>query len=253
MRSLSTAILTGLVAAALSQSPAPAQDKDWVTIKGQVVYDGEPPQPAVLKVDKDQEHCLGKGPLVNQEWVVNSKDKGVKNVFVWLTAAGGGKLKVNPELATIKDKVVTLDQPRCAFEPHVVALREGQTLRVHNSAPVAHNISWQGSRLKNPGNNVILPPGGQQNITNFKADTQVVSLSCNIHPWMKGWLRVFDGPYYAVTDDDGNFEIKLAPAGKAHIVMWHEGAGWVNGDKNGKAIELKPGQTLDLGTIKTKK
>ena len=62
-----------------------------------------------------------------------------------------------------------------------------------------------------------------------------------------------NGPYYAVTDDDGNFEIKMAPVGKARLVAWHEGAGWVGGDKTGKAIELKAGQALDLGTIKTKK
>jgi len=219
MRKLSIALLTGLLAGALGHGPALAQDKDWVTVKGKVVYDGTPPEPAVLKVDKDQEHCLGKGPIVSHEWVVNASDKGVANVFVWLTGPGGAKLKINPTLAKPADNKVHIDQPRCAFEPHVIAMREGQILEVDNTAPVAHNISWQGSRLKNPGGNVIVAPGKNHTVGNLKADTMPVSLSCNIHPWMKGWLRVFDTPYYAITDKDGNFEIKLAPAGKAQLVL----------------------------------
>jgi len=49
-----------------------------------------------------------------------------------------------------------------------------------------------------------------------------ISYKCSIHPWMSGYVRVFEHPYYAVTDDDGKFEIKNAPVGKFRIVFWHE-------------------------------
>ena len=56
----------------------------------------------------------------------------------------------------------------------------------------------------------------------LKAETPPIPFKCDIHPWMKGYVRVFDHPYFAVTDEDGKFEIKNAPAGKWRIVYWHE-------------------------------
>ena len=33
---------------------------------------------------------------------------------------------------------------------------------------------------------------------------------------------VLDNPYFAVTDDKGNFEIKNVPAGTQKVVVWQE-------------------------------
>ena len=54
-----------------------------------------------------------------------------------------------------------------------------------------------------------------------------MQLACNIHGWMKAYVRVFDHPYYAVTDEDGKFEIKLARVGAAihHLARYRLGAG----------------------------
>ena len=49
-----------------------------------------------------------------------------------------------------------------------------------------------------------------------------IQYKCTIHGWMTGYVRIFDHPYYAVTDENGKFEIKNAPAGKFRIVYWHE-------------------------------
>ena len=35
-----------------------------------------------------------------------------------------------------------------------------------------------------------------------------VSVSCSIHPWMKARVFCFAHPYFAITDENGNFEIK---------------------------------------------
>ena len=51
------------------------------------------------------------------------------------------------------------------------------------------------------------------------ADRFPITVSCTIHPWMRAWIRVFDHPYYAVTDDNGHFEIKDAPAGEYRLVV----------------------------------
>ena len=78
------------------------------------------------------------------------------------------------------------------------------------------------------------------------AESHAIPYRCTIHPWMNGWVRVFDHPYYAVTDEDGKFEIKNAPAGKFRIVFWHEN-GVKGGAKGrfGEPIEIK-GPTMEM-------
>src|SRR5436190_19977241 len=133
---LASACLVALVALASCPDFVYAQANQWGnSVKGEVVFAGaNVPQPAVLNVNKDQQHCLGKGPLVSEEWVIDGKNKGIKNVFVWITNPDGSKPPINPAVAAIAQKEVNLDQPVCAFVPHSLAVREGQILVVNNSA-----------------------------------------------------------------------------------------------------------------------
>jgi hypothetical protein len=228
-------------------------DKSWGTIKGQIVWDGGAiPEPKVLNVNKDQEHCLGKGPIVSEDWVINKNNKGVRWVFVWLAPEpGGSALPIHPSLKDIPNKEVEMDQPQCAFIPHSLAMREGQVLVAKNSAPISHNVHYTGNPLKNPGGNNIIPPGGSFKIEGLKADRVPLMFECNIHPWMKARVGVFDHPYFAVTDENGNFEIKLAPAGSYRLKVYHDAVGWRNGaaGKNGEKIDIKGGGVTDVGKL----
>jgi plastocyanin len=230
-------------------------DDQWVTLKGRVAYDGEPPAMAELNITADQAHCLEKGKLLNETWIVNKSNKGVKNAFVWLasdTATSSGKdLPVHPSLKEIAKPQVEITQPRCGFVPHALGIREGQNVVVKNDSPVTHNVRWEGSPIKNPAGNVTIVSGKETTISKLKADRFPVTVSCSIHPWMKGYVRVFDHPYYAVTDENGNFEIKLAPVGKYRLFVWHEGCGWKGGaaGRSGDEITIKAGDTQDLGNL----
>lgn len=220
----------------------------WGSVKGQVVFEGDKiPEPETLKVDKDQDHCLAKGPRQAVKWAVNTENKGLANVVVFLRAEPGQKLAVNDELKAPKDKEVTLDQPNCMFEPRILALRADQTLVAKNPAPVAHNIVIQG--FKN-SQNVQLSPGSERKFELF-AEGNVVGLSCGAHPWMKGSIWIFDHPYFAKTDKDGSFEIKLAPAGNQTLVLWHEEVGYIGG-KKGRTVAIPAGGAVDVGKIGVK-
>ncbi len=113
-----------------------------------------------------------------------------------------------------------------------------------NPSPVAHNFSYLGGD-DNPGDNKLVPAGGSHTVKDLKASSHVIVVSCTIHPWMKGWIRVFGHPYYALTDDNGKFEIKKAPAGRYNLVVWHE-EGWLNGDKRGKPIDIPAGGIIEV-------
>jgi uncharacterized protein (DUF2141 family) len=53
----------------------------------------------------------------------------------------------------------------------------------------------------------------------------MLPLKCNQHPWMKMYVNVVASPFYAVTGDDGKFEIQGLPPGQYTIAFVHEKLG----------------------------
>jgi hypothetical protein len=234
------------------KSPTPV-DQKWGTIKGKAVW-GEPtiPKPAAFAVPAGDCACAKAGTF-SEKFVIDPKTKGVKNVFVWLadTKDPAAAIPIHPDLKELKAKEVVLDQPCCAFEPHALVLRAGQDLLVKNSAPFAHNINVL-------GNNKLLQPGTEVTFKKLNSTLKPAMGQCNIHGWMNCWVCVFDHPYYALTGEDGTFEIKDAPVGEYRLMVWQEGMGWVVFDnpdkpKDGKLITIKGGETNDLGELRVTK
>jgi len=56
----------------------------------------------------------------------------------------------------------------------------------------------------------------------------MLPVKCNQHPWMKMYINVSKTPYFAVTKDDGKFEIKDLPPGTYNVVAVHEKLGKKN-------------------------
>jgi hypothetical protein len=232
-------------------APAPPQNPNWGAIKGRIVWGGKqlPARPILaLANHPNAAACQANGPLLDETWVVHPKNKGLRYTFVWLQAPKGQVLPIHPALQNAVLPNVEIDQPFCQFVPHALAIRQGQNVVAKNNSPLAHTVKWSGNPALNPGGNVLLPPNGQMVIAGLVADRLPLSIECNIHPWMKGWLRVFDHPYFAVTDEEGRYEIKNAPVGNWQLMIWHGSGGWRGGvkGKNGQPINLKAGeQTLD--------
>ena len=120
-----------------------------------------------------------------------------------------------------KDHIV-VDQRKMAFMPHVVAVQQGTTVDFLNSDPVGHNVYWPSvSGNKKLAHNLGTWPKGEKKPFQFN-DLGVASLLCNVHPEMSGYVVVVPTPYFAITDKDGNFEIKNIPAGKYTLKTWSE-------------------------------
>jgi plastocyanin len=219
IRSASLLLPAVVLSAVVALSSAEAAD--WGTLKGRFVFGGEPPAAAALTVDKDVEVC-GKHNLANEEVVVGD-NKGVANVVVFVRDK---KVKVKPELeAATKEGKPVLDNLNCRFEPHVLFVQVGQELTIKNSDPVGHNSNI--ATVKNAPSNNLIPASGQVTTT-FKADEAVpAQVTCNIHPWMKGWIVVRNNPYATVSAADGSFEIADLPAEEVELQFWHEKAGYL--------------------------
>ena len=246
--SLGATLLMGL-------SQAGAADTKFVSVKGMVTYT-KAPDPAVEDVKTDKAVCCKDGDLKSNKYIVNAKTKGLKNAVVWLRPDSDDREakfpqdKTEPSLLKAKPVTHVLDQPKCQFEPRVLAAREGDSIQVKNSSEISHNINWNGNGLTF---NVSIPSKKDYKPEEtLKAERLPTSFACNAHGWMQGRMRVFDHPYFAVTDENGNFEIKGAPEGKFRIVYWHE-AGFHKGKEgvNGFEIDIKDGgkNTMELKPI----
>jgi plastocyanin len=117
---------------------------------------------------------------------------------------------------------VVVDQRKMAFIPHVIVVQQGATVEFLNSDPVGHNVYWPSiSGNKKLAHNLGTWPKGEKKPFQFN-DIGVASLLCNVHPEMSGYVVVSPTPYFAVTDKDGNFEIKNIAAGKYTLRTWSE-------------------------------
>ena len=70
-----------------------------------------------------------------------------------------------------------------------------------------------------------------------------VSVTCNIHPWMKAYAVFREDGYVAVSSGDGTFEIPDLPAGEPlEFQVWHEratgrGGRWILISQNCNGIQ----------------
>lgn len=242
------------------------------TLKGQVMFKGDPPKPAPIDFSKtttksDIPVCeMGKeDEKTDPTWRVGP-NKGLENVVVWVEPPSGHYFKIPDNLKKPAEGEMKVDQPHCAFEPHMSVVftsyydpdkkeqvETGQKLGVINSAPIAHNTkSEPGNSLVNEAINKLVPakttnpidvpaqPGKATEVGKF----DIITLRCTIHPWMNAWVCSLDTPYYAKTDKEGNFEIKNVPAGtELKLYYWHES--WDKKDSKTMPVTLKEGVTTD--------
>ena len=255
-------IAIGLVALVAALPCFAADDDKWSTVKGKIVFDdskqpipkravpntGAAPLPACVAKDKD---------FLTDEWIVDPKSKGVKDAYVWLmpepTADEWKRLKskdkdklrdipsfkvaqIHPDLQKFTQPTVEMDQPCCRFIPHALGVRVGQTVVIKNSAAFPHNAKW--SSDNNGEKNPIIPEGKQETFPINALERNAISISCSIHPWMKASIRVFDHPYFAITDEKGDYEIKKAPVGPHRIFIFHPATGFLGKAEGRMGYEL---------------
>ena len=164
--------------------------------------------------------------------------KSAENIAVYVDAIPEKKF----DAPTTKP---VMDQQKMAFIPHVLVVQAGTTVEFLNSDPVGHNVYWPSiSGNKKLTHNMGTWPKGEKKAFQFN-DVGVASLLCNVHPEMNGYIVIAPTPYFAVTDKEGNYDIKNVPAGKYTLKTWSE-----DGKVTTQPVEVTAsGATADL-TVK---
>jgi plastocyanin len=230
-------------ASTTTASTTPVKAEGWGTLKGQVVFGGDPPAAKVMieqgKADKNPEVCAKDGPIKSERLIVDPAGKGVKNVLVYLPKPTAVNEDAKKAMAAAKP---VFDQKGCVFEPHVEGLMAGVPITLKSSDSASHNVNV---KLKGSSMNQSIGGGQTLSFTPSAPERTPGQVVCDIHPWMTSWWMVVDSPYITVTDDKGYFEIKNVPAGTQKVVVWQEAVskgGFVT-PPSGEDITIKASDT----------
>jgi hypothetical protein len=224
------------------------------TVKGRVTYNGtEPPKVQMYKTSESiRKYCPPEVPTRGWYCDGSSDKKGVRYAVVFLKPADNLKM---PRLSDAQleppagQKVIEIGQPRCQFEPRVVVLGPRQDIKFNNDAhpPQAHDTKLSGAGVYSKQ----LQPGQSITYEDVAADDGApYGVSCNMHSgFMNAYVWKFKHPFAAVTNDDGQFEIKNCPVpinGKLELWVWHEMLDVPGNRKLVRALDLQDGGTEEV-------
>jgi Polysaccharide lyase family 4, domain II len=168
------------------------------TVTGRIRFTGKRPAPKVIDMSEEPACVEAHHGRAYDESLVVSKRDALANAFVYVKSG-------------------------CWFRPRVVGIQTGQILKVINSDPVTHNIHPMAeiNREWNHSQGAGDPPIARK----FIKPEIMIRVKCNIHSWMHAFIGVLDHPYFAVSNEDGSFEIKNLPPGTYTIAVWQEKLG----------------------------
>lgn len=210
MRSPSLLVLVSAATVALLAAPR-VQAQASGKITGRVLFKGVAPEPMKIRMAADP-RCQQANPNGAERRQIDGKNGGLANVIVSI------KTKVKGTFPALTTPVV-LDQSGCMYTPLVIGLMVGQPLKMRNSDETLHNIHPR--PVVNEGFNVGQPRKGMETEKKFDKPETFFPVSCDVHPWMRAYIAVFDHPFFTTTKEDGSFEIGNVPPGEYEIEAQH--------------------------------
>lgn len=180
-------------------------------LSGTVNYDGKIPKKKTLRMDSDPVCNAAHSEAVYKQSFVVDENGNLANVLVYIK---------NISSDTVPSDIAVLDQNGCMYSPHVMGVQTGQEIKILNSDPTMHNI--HGLPKVNREFNFGMPKTVKEKSITFDKVEDVFVIKCDVHPWMKSYVQVFDHPYFSVTGLDGKFTINNIPPGEYEVVAWQE-------------------------------
>jgi hypothetical protein len=160
---------------------------------------------APIRVTIDQKVC---GTELPDEAIAVTAQGRLANAVVILTGV--------KKAATYESMVMN---EKCRFAPRVQLARPNSTVKTSSKDPVLHTTQVQLENGRTVFNVGIPVPG--ITISKTIGGAGVLRLTCNTHPWMRGWMVVTDEAA-AISGADGGFAIDAVPPGTYEARVWHE-------------------------------
>jgi hypothetical protein len=99
-------------------------------------------------------------------------------------------------------------------------VQAGQPLTIRNSDETLHNV--HGQPTENAEFNLPQPkPMDSELSPKLDKPELKIKVGCDVHPWMRATIHVIGHPFFAVTNEDGTYQIKGLPAGEYEVEAVH--------------------------------
>ena len=212
--------------------------KNGATITGKVAFTGTLPHaPKRFDVRNGPEVC-GPERVLNK---VDVRDGMVQGVVIALEGVDKGKpFSLRHDTATGLGRGafhyaggeslnLGVRLETCSFGPFTGVIRTDETVRFVNHDPIKHTLhtySLKGRKAKimrTVHTQSLRAQGQTEKVFHAQKMRRAVAvvLTCDRHDFMENWLYVVKNPYYAISDESGNFEIGQVPPGDYKLVAWH--------------------------------
>lgn len=203
------AAATGVLTLGGRALPVQAQAAGKIT--GKISFKGVAPAPIKIRMSADP-RCMKGNPEGAERRQIDGVNGGLAGVIVSIKSPVKGTFPA-------KTAPVILDQVGCMYTPTTIALQVGQILRMRNSDETLHNVHPRPTA--NAGFNVGQPRKGMETDKTFDKPETFFPVGCDVHPWMRAYIAVFAHPFFAITREDGTFEIPGVPPGEYEIEAQH--------------------------------
>ena len=211
--------------------------KDGAILQGTITFSGTPPEPLQIDVEKNPEICglqrrllkvdvqngLLKGAVVLLEGIESGKPFA-KQTFQGRSPGTGTFQYVGGETLGLQ-----VNTENCNFGPFTGVLTPDEAVRFGNQDSIKHvlhtfvSLDTKGRVLRTLHNRDMHPD--REFDRTFASDklkeSRVVRITCNRHDFMQNWFYVVKNPYFAISDEQGNFSIEDIPPGHYMVRAWH--------------------------------
>lgn len=238
--------------------------KNGATVTGKVTFTGSLPQaPRRFEVRNGPEIC-GAERVLNK---VDVRDGMVQGVVIALEGVDKGKpFSLHHDTATGLGRGefhyaggeslnLGVQLEKCSFGPFTGVIRADETVRFVNHDPIKHTLhtyALKGRKakiLRTMHTQSLRAQGQTKKVFHAQKIRRAVAvvLTCDRHDFMENWLYMVKNPYYAISDESGNFEIGQVPPGDYKLVAWHP----VLGMKEQRVTVTPDGRfPVDFGFVK---
>ncbi|MCA9550837.1 MAG: hypothetical protein KC933_12455 [Myxococcales bacterium] len=183
------------------------------TVTGTVAW-SEPRAFGPVAPAQDPEVCGAHGPLLPREVRVDAAG-GVEGALVFVEGTDGAPPPTEAQVRL----------SHCRFEPRLLALVVGSTVRFRSQDPILHNVTLEGPDGVVLHSATLVTAGQVTPAWRLTAPGHYRVRSRAGHRWMNAHLWVYAGGAVTVSGQGGHFRLDGVARGPRQVEAWHPDLG----------------------------